>query len=254
MMLLISPSKTLDFKGRPYPHYTLPVLLAQSRLLIDKLKKLNPAQVGELMGISEKLALLNWQRYQDFATPLTLNNARQSLLAFKGDVYSGLAAETFSAADLAYAQDHIRILSGLYGILRPLDLMQPYRLEMGTKFGAGRARNLYEFWGNRLTAAINSDLQQERQPLLVNLASDEYFKGIRPKNIRGPILKIAFKENKSGTYRVIGIHAKRARGLMVNYIIMNRLENRDDLQSFNCEGYAFKAGLSTDREMVFGRG
>jgi len=254
MILLISPSKTLDFKGQSYPNHTLPEMLDKSRLLIDRLKKLSPGQIGELMGISKKLAELNWQRYQDFSVPFSLDNAGQSLLAFKGDVYSRLAAETFDDDDLAFAQDHVRILSGLYGVLRPLDLMQPYRLEMGTKFGAGRSKNLYEFWDARVTEAINRDLQQEQEPLLVNLASDEYFKVIQPKVLNGPILKIAFKENKNGTYRVIGIHAKRARGLMVNYVVTKRLEKKEDLQGFDREGYAFNAALSTDAELVFCRG
>jgi cytoplasmic iron level regulating protein YaaA (DUF328/UPF0246 family) len=254
MILVISPSKTLDFTGQPYPNHTLPEMLEQSRLLIDRLKKLTPAQVGELMKISEKLAQLNWQRYQDFAVPFSLDNARQSLLAFKGDVYGGLAAETFTPDDLDFAQNHVRILSGLYGVLRPLDLMQPYRLEMGTKVGAGRARNLYEFWGTRVTDAINRGLRDAKQPLLVNLASDEYFKVIQPESLKGPILKISFKENRNGRYKVIGIHAKRARGLMVNYVVTNRLENKGDLRGFDYEGYTFNTGLSNDNELVFCRG
>jgi cytoplasmic iron level regulating protein YaaA (DUF328/UPF0246 family) len=254
MILLISPSKTLDFNGQQNPNHTLPEMLDKSLVLIDRLKKLTPVQVGELMGISEKLAQLNWQRYQDFTTPFDLGNSRQALLAFKGDVYSGLAAEYFNNNDLAFAQDHVRILSGLYGILRPLDLIQPYRLEMGTKFGADGLKNLYEFWGSRITEAINRDLQHEKQPLLINLASDEYFKVVQPKILNVPLLKISFKENKNGTYKVIGVHAKRARGLMVNYVVTNRLVARDDLQGFDSEGYEFKAGLSTDAELVFCRG
>ena len=254
MILVISPAKTLDITGPPYPDHTLPEMLDQSLLLLDKLKKLTPGQVGELMKISEKLARLNWQRYQDFALPFSLDNARQSLLAFKGAVYGGLAAETFRKDDLDFAQDHVRILSGLYGVLRPLDLIQPYRLEMGTKFGAGRARNLYEFWETRVTEALNRGLRHDKLPLLVNLASDEYFKVIQPKILKGPILKISFKENRNGSYKVVGIHAKRARGLMVNYMVTNRLAEKDDLQGFDCEGYAFNSGLSNDNELVFCRG
>jgi cytoplasmic iron level regulating protein YaaA (DUF328/UPF0246 family) len=253
MILLISPSKTLDFKGQAYPNHTLPEMLDKSQLLIDRLKKLSAAQVGKLMGISEKLAQLNWQRFQDFSTPFSPDNARQALFAFKGDVYSGLAAETFNAEALAFAQDHVRILSGLYGVLRPLDLIQPYRLEMGTRFGAGRAKNLYAFWDTLVTEAINRDLQPEKHPLLVNLASTEYFKVIQPKVLIGPILKISFKEKKNGAYKVIGIHAKRARGLMVNYVVSNGLEKKGDLQDFNSEGYAFNAALSSDAELVFCR-
>ena len=254
MILIISPSKTLDFQGQQYPNYTLPAMLETSLTLIAGLHKLKPVQIGELMGISEKLAQLNWQRYQDFTVPFDLDNSRQALLAFKGDVYSGLAAETFNHDDLAFAQDHVRILSGLYGILRPLDLIQPYRLEMSTKFGADGSKNLYEFWNSLVTETINRDLQHERQPLLVNLASAEYFKVIQPKVLNGPILNISFKENKNGIYKVIGIHAKRARGLMVNYVVTNRLEKKSDLQKFAREGYKFNAGLSTDAELVFCRG
>jgi len=253
MILVISPSKTLDFKGQPYPGHTLPEMLNKSRLLIDRLQKLSAFQVGRLMGISEKLAQLNWQRYQDFSLPFTPDNARQALFAFKGDVYSGLAAETFNNDDVAFAQDHVRILSGLYGVLRPLDLIQPYRLEMGTKFGAGRAKNLYEFWDALVTEAINRDMQHEKQALLVNLASDEYFRVIQPGVLTAPILKISFKENKNGAYRVIGIHAKRARGLMVNYAVQNRIDKKDGLENFASEGYAFNPGLSSDAELVFCR-
>jgi cytoplasmic iron level regulating protein YaaA (DUF328/UPF0246 family) len=254
MIFIISPSKTLDFKGQQYPNHTLPEMLEQSQLLADRLKKLNPGQVGKLMGISEKLAQLNWQRFQDFHTPFDLDNARQALLAFKGDVYSGLAADTFNGDDLIYAQDHVLILSGLYGVIRPLDLIQPYRLEMGTKLATERAKNLYEFWDTRVTETINRYLQLEKQPMLVNLASDEYFKIIQPKILVGKILKISFKENKKGVYRVIGIHAKRARGLMVNYAVKNRIGNPEDLKNFNIEGYEFNPSLSTDDEFVYCRG
>ena len=253
MILVISPSKTLDFKGQQYPNHTLPEMLEQSQILIDRLKKLTPGQVGKLMGISKKLAQLNWQRFQDFHTPFALDNARQALLAFKGDVYSGLAADTFNEDDLIYAQDHVLILSGLYGVLRPLDLIQPYRLEMGTKFAAGRANNLYEFWDNRVTEAINKYLQYAKQPLLVNLASDEYSKVIQAKILAGKILKISFKENKKGVYKVIGIHAKRARGLMVNYAVKNRIDNTEKLKHFDSEGYVFSKALSSKEELVFSR-
>jgi cytoplasmic iron level regulating protein YaaA (DUF328/UPF0246 family) len=254
MILVISPSKTLDFTGPQYPDHTMPEMLEKSQRLIEGLKKLNPAQVGKLMGLSEKLAQLNWQRYQDFSVPFSPANARQALFAFKGDVYSGLAAETFNTEDLDFAQEHVRILSGLYGVLRPLDLIQPYRLEMGTKFGAGRSKNLYAFWDSQVTEAISRDLQHEKHSVLVNLASDEYFKVLRPKALNGPVLKISFKENRNGVYKVIGIHAKRARGLMVNYVVTNHLEKVDDLRSFSSEGYRFNADLSTDAELVFCRG
>ena len=253
MILVISPSKTMTFEGNKHPVFSQPVLLDQSERLAAALKKLSPGQVCKLMGVSDKLAQLNWQRYQDFSAPFDLDNARQALLAFKGDVYSGLGAETFSDADLSFSQDHVRILSGLYGILKPLDLMQAYRLEMGTKFSAGHSKNLYEFWNSRVTETLNNDLKIQKHPLLVNLASDEYFKVIRPKILQTSILKISFKENKSGTYKVIAIHAKRARGLMVNYVVKNRLDNPEDLKSFDSEGYEFNKALSTNKELVFCR-
>ncbi|MFC1827400.1 peroxide stress protein YaaA, partial [Thermodesulfobacteriota bacterium] len=203
--------------------------------------------------ISDKLVQLNWQRYQEFTTPFNPDNARQALLAFKGDVYSGLGAETFSDTDLTFAQDHVRILSGLYGILKPLDLMQAYRLEMGTKFSTSHRKNLYEFWNSRVTEKLNDDLKVQKNPLLVNLASDEYFKVIHPKILQAPILKISFKENKSGTYKVIAIHAKRARGLMANFVVKNRLINAKDLKSFDSEGYEFNKALSSNEELVFCR-
>ena len=253
MILVISPSKTMAFQDRQYPDYSQPVLLDQSRKLVEELKKLSPRQVGKLMMVSDKLAQLNWQRYQDFTTPFALDNSKQALLAFKGDVYSGLAAETFSHADLTFAQGHIRILSGLYGILKPLDLMQAYRLEMGTKFSIGPSKNLYEFWNSRVPETLNNDMKNQKHPVLVNLASDEYFKVVHSKILQAPILKISFKENKNGTYRVIAIHAKRARGLMVNYVVKNRLDNTEDLKSFNNKGYVFNKALSSNQEMVFCR-
>lgn len=254
MILVISPSKTLDFKGQQYPNHTLPEMLEQSQFLIDTLSKLNPVQVGDLMGISEKLAQLNWQRFQDFHTPFDLDNSMQALLVFKGDVYSGLAADTFNDDDLNFAQDHMRILSGLYGVIRPLDLIQPYRLEMGTKLATGSSKNLYDFWDTRVTEALNRYLQLEEKPILVNLASDEYFKVIHPRILAGKILKISFKENKNGVYKVIGIHAKRARGLMVNYAVKNRIEDPEDLKNFDSEGYVFNKALSSEEELVFCRG
>jgi len=253
MILVISPSKTMAFQDSQYPDYSQPALLDQSRKLVEELKKLSPRQVGKLMRVSDKLAQLNWQRYQDFTTPFALDNSKQALLAFKGDVYSGLDAETFSHADLTFAQNHVRILSGLYGMLKPLDLMQAYRLEMGTKFSIGPCKNLYEFWNSRVTETLNDDLNIQEHPVLVNLASDEYFKVIHPKILQAPILKISFKENKNGTYRVIAIHAKRARGLMVNYVVKNRLGNTEALKSFNSKGYEFNKDLSSNLEMVFCR-
>ena len=253
MILVLSPSKTMTLEKHQYPDFTLPVLLEQSLELAEKLKKLRPGQIAKLMGISNKLAQLNWQRYQDFTTPFNPDNAWQALLAFKGDVYSGLDAETFSDADLTFSQDHIRILSGLYGVLKPLDLMQAYRLEMGTKFAIGGSKNLYQFWNSRVTESLNYDLKDREHGVLVNLASDEYFKVIQPKILQAQILKISFKENKNGAYKVIAIHAKRARGLMANFVVKNRLDNAKDLKSFDSEGYEFNKALSSTEELVFCR-
>ena len=253
MILIISPSKTQDSKSRPYPHFTVPVMLEQSRQLIDELKELDPRQIAELMGVSDKLAQQNWQRFKKFTVPFDLENAKQALLAFKGDVFTPIDVEAYTDEDFSFAQDHVRILSGLYGILRPLDLMQSYRLEMGIKSGFANAKNLYEYWGARVTEALHEDLSRQSQPVLVNLASDEYFKVIQPHGITAPILKISFKENKKGIYRVVAIHAKRARGLMVHFVVINRLENVQDLKTFDLEGYQFNDRLSADREWVFCR-
>jgi cytoplasmic iron level regulating protein YaaA (DUF328/UPF0246 family) len=253
MILIISPSKTQDLKSRQYSRFTVPVMLEQSQQLIDALKGLNPEQIAGLMGVSDKLAQLNWQRFQDLTVPFDLENAKQALLVFKGDVFSPIDVEAYTDEDFSFAQDHVRILSGLYGILRPLDLMQAYRLEMGIKSGFANAKNLYEFWGTRLTEALNKDLAQQSQAVLVNLASDEYYKVIQPQKITAPVLKVSFKENKSGTYKVVAIHAKRARGLMINFVVTNHLEKVQDLKTFNLQGYQFNDSLSSDQEWVFCR-
>jgi cytoplasmic iron level regulating protein YaaA (DUF328/UPF0246 family) len=228
-------------------------MLEQSQQLIDALKGLNPEQIAGLMGVSDKLAQLNWQRFQDVTVPFDLENAKQALLVFKGDVFSPIDVEAYTDEDFSFAQDHVRILSGLYGILRPLDLMQAYRLEMGIKSGFANAKNLYEFWGARLTEALNKDLAHQSQAVLVNLASDEYYKVIQPQKITAPVLKVSFKENKSGTYKVVAIHAKRARGLMINFVVTNHLAKVQDLKTFKLQGYQFNDSLSSDQEWVFCR-
>ena len=205
------------------------------------------------MKISDKLAELNYQRFQDFETPFTPDNAKQALLVFKGDVYRGMNVEDYSEEELAFAQKHLRILSGLYGVLRPLDLMQPYRLEMGTKLETQTGKNLYEFWGDRLSQLINGDLEKEPDPCLVNLASNEYFKSIDRKSLKARVLNIAFKENKGGKYKVVAIHAKRARGLMVDYVIRNRIEAPEGMKDFDAEGYQYSEALSDSDNWVFCR-
>ncbi len=224
--------------------------MQDSEALIDVLKTKTQDDIAVLMSISEKLAKLNFDRFQTFATPLTLTNAKQALLAFKGDVYSGIDAPSLSLGDLEFAQDNVRMLSGLYGVVRPLDLIAPYRLEMGTKLKNAKGKNLYEFWGDRISQVLN----QDESDIIINLASNEYFKGIDKKALNAKIVNIAFKEFKGDKYKVIGIYAKRARGLMVNYIIKNRLTGPQSLKSFTTEGYQFKEELSDEKTWVFTRG
>ncbi|MEL6601988.1 MAG: peroxide stress protein YaaA [Cyanobacteria bacterium J06614_10] len=254
MLMVISPAKTLDYDGPDYPDFTLPAALTQSQILVDQLSTYDPTELSKLMKISDNLAQLNQQRYQTFQTPFTPDNAKQALLVFKGDVYKGIQVENYTKEELTFAQKHLRILSGLYGILRPLDLMQPYRLEMGTKLATKKGKNLYDFWGSQIAEAINEAIASEKEPCLVNLASNEYFKSIDRQALKAPVLNIAFKENKDGKYKVIGIHAKRARGLMVDFVIRNRIEAVEALKEFDVEGYAFSDALSTDNEWVFCRG
>ena len=249
MLAIISPSKTQDFEPTESQNSTQTRQISDSQILVDILKDKTQTQIGELMSISEKLSKLNYERFQSFKTPLTQNNAKQALLAFKGDVYNGIDAPSLSTQDLAFAQDHVRMLSGLYGVIRPLDLIAPYRLEMGTKLANLRGKNLYEFWGDRISQVLN----QDESDVIINLASNEYFKGIDKKALKAKIINIAFKENKNGTYKVIGIYAKRARGLMVRYMIDQRLTKPDQLKAFDTEGYRFRQSLSDDKTWVFTR-
>jgi hypothetical protein len=254
MIIVISPSKTLDFSPHPFYTHTLPRQLNNSQELIDTAKQLTAEDIANLMKISDKLSQLNWQRYCDFQQPFTLENAKQALLAFKGDVYAGIDSDNYTADDFTFAQNHLRILSGLYGALRPLDLIQPYRLEMGTKLQNNKGNNLYQYWDKQVTELINQDLENDDKPLLINLASNEYYKVIKPKILNVPVLTLNFKENKSGNYKTIGIHAKRARGLMTNFIIKNRLAEVSDIKGFCLADYVFNDDLSSENEWVFSRG
>ena len=249
MLAIISPSKTQDFEPTTIQNFTQTRQISDSQALVEILKDKSQAQIGELMSISEKLSKLNYERFQSFKTPLTQSNAKQALLAFKGDVYNGIDAPSLSTQDLAFAQNHVRMLSGLYGVIRPLDLIAPYRLEMGTKLANTRGKNLYEFWGDRISQVLNED----ESDVIINLASNEYFKGIDKKALKAKIINIAFKENKNGNYKVIGIYAKRARGLMVRYMIDQRLTSPDQLKAFDVEGYRFRQSLSDDKTWVFTR-
>lgn len=254
MLILISPAKTLDFENKaPTTQKTQPELLTHSKSLISELKNLSVKEISSLMGISEKLSDLNYGRFQTWKTPFNLKNAKQALYAFQGDVYVGLEAEEWSKADVSFAQDHLRILSGLYGLLKPLDLIQPYRLEMGTKFKTSRGKNLYEFWGSQITEAVEKDFKSKKGNILINLASNEYYKSIKEKELKCEVVTPVFKDFKSGQYKVISFLAKKARGRMAAYVIQNRLKSVDELKNFDLDGYSFNAKLSKGKELVFTR-
>lgn len=254
MLALISPAKTLDYESAlPTDSHTLPRLLAHSQELIDVSRTLSASEIANLMSVSEKIANLNVERFRDWQADFDFSNARQAMFAFKGDVYTGLDAYSLSAADIEFAQQHLRMLSGLYGLLRPLDLMMPYRLEMGTKLKNPRGSNLYEFWGTIITDLINEDLAAAKSELLVNIASDEYYKSVKESKIQAEIIKPVFLDQKNGKYKVISFYAKKARGLMARYIIENKIERAEDLKGFNSDGYYFDADSSLKGELVFKR-
>ena len=254
MLITLSPSKGQDFETPALSKtYSKPQALKDSELLIKELRKIRRQDIQQLMSVSENIAKLNTDRYKSFKTPFTPKNAKQAIFAFKGDVYSGIDIEQYSEADLDYAQNHLRILSGLYGCLRPLDLIQPYRLEMKTKLHNVRGENLYQFWGDRITGELNKALEKQKQPVLVNLASNEYFKSVRPKQLNGRLLNINFKETRDGKTRVVAIFAKRARGMMTDYILRNRIEKPEDIKKFRQGGYRFRKELSDDKQWTFER-
>ncbi len=255
MLIVISPAKTLDYETPPVTKsHTKPAMLKQSQALIDILRNYSALDLAELMKLSMKLAELNFERYHDWKAPFNTKNAKQAVLAMKGEVYTGLDAESLTAADFDFAQQHLRILSGLYGVLRPLDLMQPYRLEMGTKLPNPQGGDLYSFWDETITQAVNKALKAQGDDILINLASNEYFKSIKPKLIEGRLITPQFKEKKDGTYRMIGVYAKRARGLMSRYIIENRLQDAEEIKGFKTDGYRFSKQQSKDDQWVFIRG
>lgn len=252
MLIVISPAKTLDFETAPTTQeFTQPELLKESKKLISELKKLEPAEVSSLMKISDKLGTLNYLRFNEWKTPFNLKNAKQALLAFKGDVYTGIEAESFSKQDLNFAQKHLRILSGLYGVLKPLDLMQAYRLEMGTQFENKQGKDLYQFWGGKLTEQVNKDLKAAKSKVLINLASNEYFKSLQASDIDAEIIVPVFKDFKNGKYKIISFYAKKARGLMSAYIIKNRLKKPEDIKAFNIDGYKYSKSESNGNNWVF---
>jgi len=249
MIIVISPAKTLDFDTAPVTkEYSQPRFLKQSQQLIDGLQKLSAADIASLMKLSDKLSGLNMARFQTWSTPFGLDNAKQAVLAFKGDVYTGLAADTLDAASFEFMQQHLRILSGLYGVLKPLDLMQAYRLEMGTKFANVKGNNLYQFWGSQLRESIESELTDG---VLINLASNEYFKAVEAKKLNARIITPIFKDWKNGQYKIISFYAKKARGLMSRYIIDQRIDDPEQIKQFDIDGYRFSPEMSEADEWVF---
>ena len=254
MLILISPAKTLDYQSDlATARYTQPELLAYSQQLIEVARSLSEPQIASLMSISDKLASLNATRFHEWQPDFTPDNARQAILAFKGDVYTGLQAENFSEDDFDFAQQHLRMLSGLYGVLRPLDLMQPYRLEMGIRLSNPKGKDLYQFWGSIITETLNQALEAQGDNVLINLSSDEYYRSVKPQQLNAGIIKPVFLDEKNGVFKVISFYAKKARGLMTRYIIQNRLTNPEQLKGFNLEGYGFDESASGKNEWVFKR-
>lgn len=252
MLMVVSPAKDLDYQTpAPDVSVTQPTLLTHSRELIQVCRKLKPIQLSELMHISDKLAGLNAARFAQWQLPFTVDNAKPSLFAFNGDVYQGLDAASLTAAQVQYAQQKLRILSGLYGVLKPLDLMQPYRLEMGTALANKRGQNLYQFWGDIVTTELNQQLEQLNAPLLLDLASQEYFKVVRPKLLARPVVKVQFRDFKNGDYKIISFFAKKARGLMARYVITEQIDQLAGLKDFNLGGYQYHAESSSASELVF---
>ncbi|BBM81949.1 peroxide stress protein YaaA [Candidatus Uabimicrobium amorphum] len=252
MLYVISPSKTLDFETPVKIKKHSQILFADdAQKLVNKLQKLSQKKLGEFMNISTKLAELNYERYQDWEPQFTVKNARQAMYAFKGDVYAGLNAQDFSGHDANFAQKHLRILSGLYGVLRPLDLIRPYRLEMGRELKVGRSKNLYNFWQKKIAEVLKDDLQELKGKTLVNLASNEYFSAVDTKKLDCEIITPVFKDLKNGKYKMISFFAKKARGLMAHYAIKNRIKNIEDLKSFDSEGYYFSPQMSDKKQLVF---
>ncbi|WP_153111403.1 peroxide stress protein YaaA [Propionivibrio limicola] len=254
MLIVISPAKSLDFETPPtLPEYTQPEFLDQARLLVEQLRLLSPADISSLMGISDPLGALNARRYAEWSLPFTPGVAKQAVFAFNGDVYEGLGAPSLGAGDLQFAQSHLRILSGLYGVLRPLDLIMPYRLEMGTRLVNSRGKDLYAFWGERIVDALNVAVADAREPALVNLASEEYFRSVKAKKLSVPVIQPVFEDWSGGRYKVVSFYAKRARGLMARFAVLRKIVEPSGLLAFDSEGYAFDASASEASRWVFRR-
>ncbi|MFT5165847.1 MAG: cytoplasmic iron level regulating protein YaaA (DUF328/UPF0246 family) [Saprospiraceae bacterium] len=251
MILLLSPAKSLNLEPLNTKSHTLPRLLEESQALIDVLKKKSAKKIKELMSVSDNIAALNVDRFNNFQTPFTTENSKPAALIFDGDVYSGLQADTFDQEDMQFAQKHLRILSGLYGLLRPLDLMQAYRLEMGTSLKNGRKKNLYQFWDNKITNILNEDLKESGSDIVLNLASKEYFSAVKTAKLNGTVVTIEFKENRNGIFKVISFNAKKARGTMANKIIKNKITDTSKLKRLSIDGYKYNKDLSENHKLVF---
>lgn len=251
MLLLLSPAKSMNFDPADITIHSTSRLLDESDRLVKVLKTKSVRSLKKLMSVSEAIAELNVQRFQEYERPFSFDNAKQAVLAFNGDVYTGLEAHTFTEEDMDFAQDHVRILSGLYGLLRPLDLIRPYRLEMGTGLRSGRRKNLYEFWGNKITDLINEDLVEIEGKVILNLASQEYFKAVKPALLRGRLLTLHFKENRNGQLKVISFNAKKARGAMAGLVVKHRLLEPEALKELTPEGYHFSPEYSDDQAYTF---
>lgn len=254
MLIVLSPAKSLDYESAFITDvHTEPQFLARSAQLIKLLRQLAPAEIASLMHISDPLAALNAGRYAAWTRKFTTENARQAVLAFNGDVYGGLEAATLTAKQLDYLQSHVRILSGLYGALRPLDLMMPYRLEMGTRLANPAGKDLYAFWGDEVTLALNAALAGQKSKTLINLASEEYFKSVRPGVLQADVIAPVFQDWKGGKYKIISFYAKRARGLMARYAALNAIKTPEKLKQFDLDGYAYAPEISSDTSWVFRR-
>lgn len=251
MIVLLSPAKTLDTTPSTIKKHTKPRLLKLSEQLVGVLKKKSTRDLQQLMSVSEKIAQLNVDRFDSFSTPFKLKSTKQAALMFKGDVYQGLQADTFDEEDMEFAQQYVRILSGLYGVLRPLDLMHPYRLEMGTKLEHGRTKNLYGFWDKKITEIINKDVQKSGSDIILNLASKEYFKAIQPQYLKGQVITVHFQEKREDKYKVIAFNAKKARGAMTHQIVKYKITDIEQLKDLEINGYLFNKGLSLETDLVF---
>lgn len=251
MLILLSPAKTLDFSKSLFKRFTIPEFFDDAWILAKELKKLSEKDIVKLMNVSEKIAKINFDRFQDFEKKISLDNAKQAIFAYKGDVYRPIPIEKYNEKDLDFMQNHVRIISGLFGIVRPLDLIEPYRLEMRIELKTAKAKNLYEFWEDKITQSVNNTLKAQNDEIVLNLASQEYFSAVNRKQIKGKIIDIYFKEKRGKDYKIFGILAKKARGMMTDFVTRNRIENLEKVKDFDKEGYKFNEKMSSADNFVF---